>query len=393
MALPPLPTREARFHKGEIQQFLDLVQTQHRQKLDVVGPLADLRYDNGYFRLDGMRPHIDENGVTDLNGLYRPTRTADHQIGGYFGIPPRYMDKCRNEHNGTVPLIDTNVNEWAKQADPNKNVLYRIIYGQHPDYVGIDGILRSVKSDRYSIRDNWDTTLAVVDGLTEAGLDGTNFAGADITDDRLWLKISAPELFVNAPDLLRGYRDPRTGTTSREVGDVVFAGFTVSNSETGLGSLRITPVLTVLACTNGMTINKAALKQVHLGSRMDEGSIVWSDDTRNAANNLTKLQVRDAISTFLTTDFLQRTVDELTEKATKELSDPEKTMKVVAKKMAYTDDEQAAILNRFVKGGQSTTGGICQAVTSYAQDVTDLTRSNALQESAVDAMEYAFQLV
>ena len=391
MTLPPLPAQESRFGNEELDDFLALVQSQHRQKVDLVGPLNGTRYENGRLRISGVAPVMDEAGVTDVNGLYRPTRTADHQVGGYFGCPSRYMDHMRNDYVGEPPLIDTTINGWAAQAD-ERNVLYRMIYGEDPNHPGTSGVLRAVKSDRYGLRDNYDVTLATLDGMTEAGLDGTNFKGADITDDRMWLRIHAPGIFVQAPDLLRGYRDPRSGTSSREVGDVVHAGLVISNSETGVGSLRITPELTVLACKNGMVMNKLAMVKIHLGARMDEGAIKWSQATMEAANNLTKLQVRDAIGQFLTTDFLQRVVDELTEKATKEISDVQKTLEVVGKKLSYNDVEQAGILSHFIKSGQVTTGAVMQAVTSYAQGVREVTRANDLAATGVEAMELAYAL-
>lgn len=391
MSLPLLPARERRFGSDGLEEFLGLVQQQHRQKVDLVGPLSRAEYRNGNLVVGGLEPLITDDGVTAINGLYRPTRTADHQLGGMFGIPARYMDHMRGDHNGVVPLIDTNVNEWAAQSE-NKNVLYRMIYGEDPNYPGTHGILRAVKSDRYGVRDNFDVTLSCLDGMQEAGLDGSNFAGADITDDRLWLRVRAPGIFVNAPDLLKGYRDPRTGTTSREVGDIVHAGIVITNSETGLGSLRITPELTVLACKNGMTINKMAMAKVHLGAKMDEGSIQWSQKTMEAANTLTKLQVKDAITAFMTTDFLTTVVNELTEKATKELSDVQATLEVVSKRLSYSDDEQAGILSHFIKGGQMSAGGILQAVTSYAQGVRDVTRANELAATGVEAMELAWAL-
>jgi hypothetical protein len=46
----------------------------------------------------------------------------------------------------------------------------------------------------------------------------------------------------------------------------VFAGFVISNSETGCGAFTLTPRLIVQVCRNGMTIIKDAIRAVHLGS-------------------------------------------------------------------------------------------------------------------------------
>jgi hypothetical protein len=383
-SLPTLPERTLR--KAELADLVALLEAQHRQKIDLVAPLSSIRYNGGQMEIGALDPVIDESGVTDVNGLYRPTRTTDSQLGDQFGIPLRYMDKMRTEH---VALLDTNINEWAARAPEGKNVLIRMIYGSDERYPGTSGIVRAVKSDRYGIRDNLDTVLAVLDGMREAGLEATNFAGADITDDRMWFRISAPEIFVSAPELLEGYRDPRTGRTSRSVGDVVYAGVRVENSETGWASLKVIPEITVLACTNGMTINKAAHRQVHMGARMDEGSIQWSQRTQEVANELTKNQVKDAIASFMTTDFLTSAVAEITQTAITELTSPEKAIEVVAKKLSYSDTEKDGILAHFIKGGQLTAGGILQAVTSFAQDITDVTRANEFGATGIEAMELA----
>jgi hypothetical protein len=381
--LPTLPERTLR--KAELGDLVALLEQQHRQKIDLVAPLSSIRYSGGQLEIGALDPVIDENGVTDVNGLYRPTRTTDSQIGDQFGIPLRYMDKMRNGHLG---LLDTNVNEWAQLAE-SKNVLIRMIYGSDPNHPGTSGLVRAVKSDRYGIRDNLDTVLAVLDGMREAGLEANNFAGADITDDRMWFRIHAPEIFISAPELLEGYRDPKTGRTSRSVGDVVYAGVRVENSETGWASLKVIPEITVLACTNGMTINKAAHRQVHMGARMDEGSIQWSTRTQEVANELTKNQVKDAIASFMTTDFLTKAVADITEVATTELTSPEKAIEVVAKKLSYSDTEKQGILAAFIKGGQLTAGGILQAVTNHAQNIEDVTRSNEFGATGIEAMELA----
>lgn len=67
---------------------------------------------------------------------------------------------------------------------------------------------------------------------------------------------------------------------------MVFAGFVVSNSETGHGSFSLTPQLTVQVCDNGMTITRDAVREVHLGGRLADGVVRWSADTQDAVLDL-----------------------------------------------------------------------------------------------------------
>lgn len=45
-------------------------------------------------------------------------------------------------------------------------------------------------------------------------------------------------------------------------GDVVQAGFVVSNSEVGLGSLRVEPLVYRLVCSNGLIVNDYGQKEI-----------------------------------------------------------------------------------------------------------------------------------
>ena len=65
---------------------------------------------------------------------------------------------------------------------------------------------------------------------------------------------------------------PFTGARGAD-NPLVFAGFVISNSETGHGSFKIIPQITVQICDNGLTLTQHALKEVHLGGRLATGQI------------------------------------------------------------------------------------------------------------------------
>jgi hypothetical protein len=64
---------------------------------------------------------------------------------------------------------------------------------------------------------------------------------------------------------------PLTGARGAE-NPLVFAGFVLSNSETGHGSFSVTPRLIAQVCGNGYTITRDAMREVHLGGRLDAGA-------------------------------------------------------------------------------------------------------------------------
>ena len=52
------------------------------------------------------------------------------------------------------------------------------------------------------------------------------------------------------------------------IGDVVQAGFVVSNSEVGLGSLKVEPLIYRLVCKNGLIVKDFAQKKYHVGRQV-----------------------------------------------------------------------------------------------------------------------------
>jgi hypothetical protein len=96
---------------------------------------------------------------------------------------------------------------------------------------------------------------------------------------------------------------------------LVFAGLVLSNSETGHGSFSITPRLIAQVCGNGYTITKDAMREVHLGGRLDAGVVQWSAGTQQAAIELIIRQTADATATFLTGDYLRTSLNQIEQRA------------------------------------------------------------------------------
>ncbi|AMQ66984.1 hypothetical protein [Mycolicibacterium fortuitum] len=388
--LPPVPTRTLR--GANIADLVGLLQLQHRQKVDVVVPVSTLAMRGGLLQFPMLDPVVDESGVTDIAGQYRRTDTVDQQLGQLFDIPVRYVRTLADSY---TELLDTNVNMWAeKEGESSKprRVLVRMLYGQDDDHPGTNGLVRAILSSRYGIRDNLDTVLSVLDGMREGGLGADNIRGADLTDDRLWLRVHAPELAVNAGNLANGYRSPFTGQEAKDL-PLVHAGIIVENSETGGGALKVTPELIMQVCMNGMKINTAAMRRVHLGTKLDEGQIKWSTATVDAANELTKQQIKDAVSSFMTKEFVESTVAKLNEAAGVEIEDPTQTVEVVAKKLSYSDEVAKGILGHFMASVVPTGGGLkytaghmMHAVTSYCQVIEDVDKANEVGATGVEAM-------
>lgn len=375
-----------------LEDLAELLRDQQARKVDVVAAAGAVRSRGGVIVVKGAEHQLSEDGVTNVDGIYRPTEVFDESIAEKLGIPVGYVRRLRNER---PDMYDANVNGWLAGrtvvrdgqreviAEPDsRRFLIRAFRGD-----GGEGVARAFLSDRYGILDNFDVLTAALDGVRQAGAD-VEIDGADLTDRNMYVRIKAPAVQALAPTLLRGYRSPFSGEHGSD-NPTVFAGFELRNSEVGGGAFTITPRLIVQICSNGMTITKDAMRAVHLGSRKDEGVIRWSADTQSKELAVVTARARDAVATFLDVDYMTRVLTGIEETSGKPVENAEDTIKVVSSKLRFDEPTRQGILDHFIKGGDLTAGGVLHAVTSYAQVIHDADRANDLEGKALRAMELA----
>ena len=193
---------------------------------------------------DAPQLRVTENGLDKITPL-DIRQTAHRQLGTYLGIPQKYYELMRTD---APELLAYNANYWFSQ----KNELRTLRT--------MDGCARAFLSNRYRRIDNLDiasVTLPVIGELPEA-----RFVSTQITDDFMYIKVVNPRLQADVVP-----------------GDVVQAGVIISNSETGLGSVTIQPLIYRLVCSNGMVINDAKTRRNHVGraATSDEDFSIYPD--------------------------------------------------------------------------------------------------------------------
>lgn len=388
-ALPSSTLPQRTLRNTDVATLVPVLRDQRAHAIDLVVPTGALQFEGGNLVLKGHAQELTDNGFYDVNGLYVPVSSVDSQLDSILDIPAKYIRKLRTENVG---LLDRNLNELARmiaELNPNQKQLVRLLWGENPAMPGSTGVIRAILSNGYRIQDNLDTVMAVLSGLSEAGLGIEAIKSVDLSNDRLYLAVEAPQVAVAATALLDGYRDNRTNTFSKDVGDIVSAGAIFSNSEVGSGSFSITPVIWALVCTNGMVQKVDVMARRHVGGRLEEGRIDWSDDTRIKANAFISAQVRDATQKFLSVDYVEEAVRRMEADAGVRISKPNETIERVSKAMGYTQAEQESILANFIEGAQLTSGGVMQAVTRTVQDIEDVDRAYEIGATGVEAMKVA----
>lgn len=397
-----------------LTDLVEMLKDQHARKIDLVASASQLRIDSdGELVVKGAPVIMDDDGVTDPNGVYRATDVFDEGLSAKLNIPRAYLRRMRD---GAPDLLAANVNGWLQGRTIRRA-------GQEPEVVrpGIDkqfmvrmfrgddgpGVARALLSDRFGLIDNFDVAVAALEGIRAAGVDvdGDGIT-CDLSDRKMFMRVPAPEVGVLAPALLDGYRNPfrdakveeqrnhgwnldRAREAARAEGmtpeqeKLVFAGLEIRNSEVGDGSFTIVPVLTINVCRNGLTITTEALRRVHIGSKLEAGTIQWSSDTVEKARELIVARARDAVSSFLNKDFVQKIVDEITGMAVTPLAAPQDTIEAVGKELLFSESERKGVLDHFMRGGQMTAGGVMQAITSYSQTVGSADRAHELDDKAL----------
>lgn len=364
---------------ADLRDVIEVLQAQQAAKVDVVMPAGSVHSENGNLHLNGVgAPVLHVDGVTQETVL-RPTAIADAGIADKLGIPGPYLKRLRAEQIG---LYDANVNTWLKD-EPERRFLVRGLQGGP----GQLGVARALLSDSYRVVDNLDVLMAALQGVRDAGVQ-VRIPQCDLSERRMYVKVACEQIGVHAPDLLRNYRSPFTGARGSE-NPLVFAGFLISNSETGHGSFSLTPQLTVQICANGMTITKDVMREVHLGGRLPEGVVRWSSDTQDAVVDLVSKQARDAVTTFLDRDYVRAKLDEIQADAGIAVRRPESTIEHVSKQLRFTTAQQKQILDHFIEGGDITSGGVLHAVTSAAQLMPDADAAHEMERHGLHAMQLA----
>ncbi|MEU3855535.1 DUF932 domain-containing protein [Streptomyces sp. NPDC029554] len=361
-----------------------ILEDQNRRKLDVIAPAAALRFREGNLHVEGVESLITEDGVTEVDGVYRPTAVADEGIADKLKIPLAYLRRMRADN---VPLLDENVNAWLRTA-PERRFMLRAFRGEHgPGMRPAEGVARALLSDSYKLMDNLDMLLAALDGVKQSG-HPTQVTGCDLTDRRMYVRVESEAVAVQARTLLRGYRSPFDERSGDEL-PLISAGFVITNSEVGGGAYTITPRAVIQVCRNGMTMAKDVMRAVHLGGKQDEGVVSWSGQTQRKTLELITSKTADAVRTFLSREYVEAKVREMEGAAGRPLADPTKTIEHVTKTLSIGAEAKETILAHFIRGGQITAGGVMQAITSTAQTLTDADQAAALEALALPALTAA----
>jgi len=370
-----------------LAELVNELKDQNMQKKDFVVPANLLSMENGqlvvnnYNADDSLSKLLKEVGIESEsdNKLILNCLPILHQnLSDKLDIPRRYYNRIQTLEE--TQLIDSNVSHWLKNM--KGNIFLRTFINKDEN----KGYARAILSDRYNVIDNFDVLFATLEAVKESGLNlKIEDNGCDLTESKMYIRFVLPDVEINAPDLLKNYKNPKGEGSS--VGDGIITGFVITNSELGQGSFSISPRAVVLKCSNGMVFKNDAFGKIHLGGKMGEFSqIDWSEETKRKNYELIQAQVKDAVKKFTSEDFLASKISELNEYAEVDLKHPIETVKNVSKFLNITEEKEKSILDFFMRGGDFTAMGVSQALTFYAHETKDADEAHEMESVAIDIL-------
>ena len=289
------------------------------------------------------------NDTTGETLVLNINEVAHNQIGTNLGIPAKYYDKMRADN---PELLAMNVNSWF-----NKTPRTRMVRT-------LDGTTRAFLSDRYRRIDNFEIAQSVLPII--ADMKDARIESCEVTDERMYLKVVNPRL-----------------TTEVVPGDIVQSGILITNSEVGLGSVTIQPLVYRLVCSNGMIVNDAKMRKYHAGrgNEAAEDYTLYSDATLQADDKALQLKIQDITKAVVDQTKFERVVNMMRQaKEAKITTTNIPTMvELAGPEFGYTKQEGQGILDYLIRGGDFSLYGFANATTRYAQDVQSYDRSTALE--------------
>jgi hypothetical protein len=263
-------------------------------------------------------------------------------------------------------LLATNINHWLHRQPQNRMVRT------------LNGEARAFLSNKYRRLDNHLIAEAVLPIIANPN-NGLIIKSAEITAMRLYLQVVTPAI------------------SAKVRGEVIQAGFVISNSEIGHGSVWLAMLLYYLACLNGQ-ISSTDLRKHHVGRRVGNGERgvieldekILSLEAKQADDKAFMLAIRDLTKNAIDETRFNEQI-ELVKDATKRELPSGKLMETVEElstELGFNEEEKEGVLDRLIRGGDLTQFGLSAAVTNLANDVENYDRVIEMEKIGNTIMNY-----
>ncbi len=302
------------------------------------------------------------NGVMTLGF----TDHAHRQMADRLGVTGSYWTTMLDK---APALAAYNANWWLRN-DPAKRLLRMVRPTTADDEkalgtIGAHARLRAFLSDGYRAVDHYD--------LVEQVLPVVRSSDAWMTEANVGEQHMHLRFVTSGVDVMRVAGAPRA------VGEWVRFGFSLRNSEVGVGAIAVVPWAEVLRCTNGLVVAEE-MRQRHVGGRGNgEESDYMADDTRRVDDASVLLKVRDRVVEALSDGAQRRAAKLIAAAAAEPITLPSdlpsfEFVENVGKRWKLNDTERRVLAEEFTRetatsplGPDVTKWALTQAMTATAR--------------------------
>lgn len=326
-----------------IVEMAQQIMAQRSQMVDVV---ADTRQLNVHRNNGSLAMAIPNQPSMPIN------HHAHMQIAERLKIPATYYKRMLEGSAYDKDLLGDNINHWLN-AEPERRMIRTI-----------GGHVRAFLSDRYRRIDNFNIAESLLPILT--GTPDIRVESCELTERRMYIKAVFPRIQGEV-----------------KVGDVVQSGIVITNSEVGLGSFSVTPLVFRLACLNGMIRNAYGKRTNHVGKRIEDTEDVlslYSDETLKADDRALMLKMQDIVRASLNEAQFHTMLEDLKEAASSDpIAKPIKAAEILADRYTLTNIEKESFLANLIQGGDMSKWGVLNAVTAIANTTEDYERATEIE--------------
>lgn len=300
------------------------------------------------FQMNGAKPVL---YVEEKSGRkpYVMSELAQQQLASRLQIPYKYYQKMQESYPA---LLEENVNGWFSRT-PEKRMVRTL-----------DGQVRAFLSDRYRRLDHLELCEAVLPVIYE--MENAEITSCEITEEHLYLKVINHSI----------QSEIRTG-------DVVQAGFVISNSEVGLGSLRVEPLVYRLVCQNGLIAKDYSRKKYHVGKQISgegESYELYSDETLRQDDKAFFMKVQDTVRAAADEAKFSLVVGKMKQAMDIPLRNiPADEVKSLADRFLLNEAERQEILCEIFRSGDRSRYGLLNAVTAASKSAESYERATYLE--------------
>lgn len=298
---------------------------------------------------------LSDNGADLLEPL-DISAVAHRQIGTRLDIPAKYYNRMLS---ASPELLAYNVNHWFAHS-PDQRML-RVL----------DGKIRAFLSNRYLRIDHHEVTCAVMPVIGE--IPDVQFMSCQMTEDHMYIKIVNPNL-------------------QREIGpgDTIQAGLAISNSEIGLGSVAVQPMVYRREHGNGIISKAVNTKRIHSGPVYSAGasfllrpeSFLLAEDSRFLA------QIRETVRSATEETVFRQTVERM-EAAMGARLNAENipgVIRAAGREFGITETEQNGVQLQLINGNDMSMYGLATAVSEHSAEVESYDRATELEGISYDIL-------